>query len=51
MEFLKSKVGVGLGIAFIGLFCAIYVAAGYHIVDDYLSANYGDGYERLYIMK
>lgn len=51
MNFLNSKIGFGLGIAFISLFCAIYVAISYHVIDDYLSDSYGKGYERLYIMK
>ena len=51
MEFLKSKVSFGLGVAFICLFCSIYISFSYHVIDNYLKESYGAGYERLYIMK
>lgn len=51
MEFLKSKVGTGLGIAFICLFGSIYLSISYRVVDNYLSNSYGSGYETIYVAK
>ena len=51
MNFLRNKVGLGLGISFILLFCAIYIAIGYRTIENYLKVSYGPGYERLYVAK
>lgn len=51
MEFLKSRVSAGLGISFVCLFCSIYLSLGYHAISDYLSSNYGAGYEQIYVSK
>ena len=51
MEFLRARVSIGLGLAFICLFCVIYISIIYHIIDNYLSNSYGDGYEFMYVSK
>lgn len=51
MEFLKSKVSLGLGVSFILLFCAIYISIGYGTIENYLKDAYGPGYVRLYVSR
>lgn len=48
MSNLKGiEVGTALGIAFIGLFCAIYISIGFNVIDCELQ-KFGYGYYRLY---
>ena len=51
MKKLKEiKVGTALGIAFIGLFCAIFLSLGFSAIDGELQ-KYGNSYYRLYVNK
>ena len=51
MDKLKDiKVGTALGVAFIGLFCAIYLSIGYNKIDSELQ-KYGNSYYKFYVNK
>lgn len=51
MSKLKDiKVGTALGVAFVGLFCAIYLSLGYNAIDGQLQ-KYGNSYYSYYVNK